>query len=185
MASLRLILHFVFYVLGQRKKGYVTGELSKEQAYISKGFKSWKKAPKCFTEHEQSETHTTGKTYEALVPRYADVGDMLFDDLKAKRLEQGKYFIKVMECVQYLVGQGILFLESNDNNDNFYQLLLLMGKYDKTVLDRIEDTSVKRKHNCTPANYQLELLTLMSSQVLRTILISIKENGICSLMSDE
>ena len=110
---------------------------------------------------------------------------MLSDDLKAKRLEQCKYFIKVMECVQYLARQGILFLGSNDNNDNFYQLLLSMWKYDKTILDRIEDTSVKRKHKFTHADYQLELLTLMSNQVLRAILIPIKENGIYSLMSDE
>ena len=60
-----------------------------------------------------------------------------------------------------------------------------MGKYDKTILDRIEDTSVKRKHKFTHVDYQLELLTLMSNQALRPILISIKENGIYSLMSDE
>ena len=90
-----------------------------------------------------------------------------------------------MECVQYLARQGIPFLGSNDNNDNFYQLLLLIGMYEKTILDRIEDTSVKRKHKFTHADYQLELPTLMSNQVLRTILISIKENGIYSLMSDE
>ena len=119
-----------FLCFRAEKKGYVTGELSKEQAYISKVFKSWKKAPKCFTEHEQSKAHTTAKTYEVLVPRCIDVGDMLSGDLKAKRLEQRKYFIKVMECVQYLAHQGIPFLGSNDNKDNFYQLLLLMGKYD-------------------------------------------------------
>ena len=83
--------------------------------------------------------------------------------LKAKKLEQRKYFIKVMECVQYLARQGMSFLGSNDNNNNFYQLLLLMGKYDKTMLDRIEDTSVKRKRKVTHADYQLELLTLMSN----------------------
>ena len=66
-----------FLCVRPEKKGYVTGELSKEQAYISKGFKSWKKAPKCFTEHEQSKTHTTAKTYEVLVPRCADLGDIL------------------------------------------------------------------------------------------------------------
>ena len=49
----------------------------------------------------------------------------------------------------------------------------------------MEDTSVNRKHRVTHADYQLELLTLMSNQVLRTILIPIKENGIYSLMSDE
>ena len=90
-----------------------------------------------------------------------------------------------MECVRYLARQGIPFLGSNDNNDNFYQLLLLMGKYDKTILDRIEDTSVKRKHKFTHADHQLELLTLMSNQVSTNILVPIRENGIYSIMSDE
>ena len=82
-----------FLCVRAEKKRYVTGQLSKELA--------WKKAPKCFTEHEQSKTDTTAKTYQVLVPRCADVGDMLSDDIKAKRLEQRKYLIKVMECVQY------------------------------------------------------------------------------------
>ena len=60
-----------------------------------------------------------------------------------------------------------------------------MGKYDKTIRDRTEETSVKRKHKFTHADYQLELLTLMPNQVLSTILIPIKENSIYSLMSDE
>ena len=60
-----------------------------------------------------------------------------------------------------------------------------MGKYDKTILDRIEDTSVKRKHKFMHADHQLELLTLMSNQVLRNILLPIRENGIYSIMSDE
>ena len=112
-----------FLCVRAEKKGYVTGELSKEQAYISKGFKSWKKAPKCFKKHEQSKKHSTAKTYEILVPRCADVGDML--------------------------------------------------------------SEVKQKHKFTHVDYQLELLTLMSNQVLRAILIPIKENGIYSLMSNE
>lgn len=93
--------------------------------------------------------------------------------------------MKVMECVQYLARQGIPFLGSNDNNDNFFQLLLLMGEYDKTILERIEDTSVKQNHKFTHADQQLELLTIMANQVLRKLLVPIRENGIYSLMSDE
>lgn len=90
-----------------------------------------------------------------------------------------------MECVQYLARQGIPFLGSNDNTNNFHQLLLLIGKYDQIILDRIQDTFVKRKHKYTHTDYQLELMTMMSNQVLKSVLTPVRENGIHSLMSDE
>ena len=45
-------------------KGYLAGQSNKNTVFINKGFKSWKKAPPRFTEHQQSKTHTITKTYE-------------------------------------------------------------------------------------------------------------------------
>ena len=110
----------------------------KDFAYISNGFSSWKKAPKCFREHADSKPHSITNTFELIVPQCADVSEMLVDGLSKSKSDQRKYFIKVMECVQFLCRQGIPFLGSNDGNDNFYQLLLLRGKDDPIILEKIK-----------------------------------------------
>lgn len=168
-------------------KGQLTREPNKDPAYISRGFKSWKKAPKCFREHESSKPHITASSFRTVIPQCADVGEMLVDSLASKRLIQRKYYIKVMECVRYLARQGIPFLgRSNNNNDNFYQLLLLRGSDNPIILEKIKkDESRKRTFKYIHADYQLELLTIMANQVLNMVLSPIKENAIFSLMSDE
>ena len=119
--------------------GQLFGEKNKDFAYVSKGFRSWKKAPKCFREHEQSKPHITATTYlQLIVPKCADVSEMLVEGLRKMKLDQRRYFIKVMECVQYLCRQGIPFLGSNDGNDNFTQLLLLRGKDNPLILEKLK-----------------------------------------------
>ena len=167
------------------KSGQISAETNKDFAYISKGFRSWKKAPKCFREHELSKPHVTAKTYQIIVPRCADVSEMLVKTLSKAKSDQRRYFIKVMQCVQYLGRQGIAFLGNNNSNDNFHQLLLLRGKDDPMILEKLKDDSNKRKYKYIHPDYQLELLTIMAHQVLNMVLKPIRSNGIFSLMSDE
>ena len=48
-----------FICVTQEKKGNLRNEHCKEDTYISKGFRSWKKAPKCFNDHQASGCHNT------------------------------------------------------------------------------------------------------------------------------
>ena len=159
--------------------------LNKDFAYITNGFRSWKKAPKCFREHELSKAHVTANTYQFVNPKCADVSEMLNDNLSKAKSEQRSYFIKVMECIQYLGRQGIPFLGSNDRNNNFFQLLLLRGKDGQLFLEKLKDDSGKRKYKFIHPDYQLELLSIMARNVLNMVLKPIQCNGMFSLMSDE
>ena len=42
---------FCYFCIKQQEK--LLAENNKDPAYISTGFRNWKKAPKCFKEHEQ------------------------------------------------------------------------------------------------------------------------------------
>ena len=110
---------------------------------------------------------------------------MLNDNLSKAKAEQRSYFIKVMECIQYLGRQGIPFLGSNDRNNNFFQLPLLRGKDDQLFLEKLKDDSGKRKYKFIHPDYQLELLSIVARNVLNMVLKPIQCNGIFSLMSDE
>ena len=59
--------------------------MNKEDAYIKKGFSLWKKALKCFYEHQNSPCHKTANSYHLVVPRCTDVGESMDNRLATFR----------------------------------------------------------------------------------------------------
>ena len=57
-----------FYCYAQSKRGTLLSERNKEETYISKGFRSWKKAPKCFNDHQNPNCHAIQSN---------DIGDLV------------------------------------------------------------------------------------------------------------
>ena len=141
----------------QEKKGNLRNEHCKEDTYISKGFRSWKKASKCFNDHQGSGCHKIALTNHVTIPKCGDIVEMTNTNVQKSRNEERRYFIKVMECVQYLGRQGLAFQgESCDGNDNFTQLMKLRGKDDRKIIERLSaDRKGKRKY--IHADYQNEL----------------------------
>lgn len=66
-----------FYCHCQEKRGNLKDQRNKEEAYISKGFSNWKKAPKCFYSHQESSCHQASSVYYLVLPDCGDVGDMI------------------------------------------------------------------------------------------------------------
>ena len=58
----------------QRKKGTLCSERNIEDAYTTKGFSSWKKAPQCFQEHQQTHCHKPRASYHVVISKCKDVG---------------------------------------------------------------------------------------------------------------
>jgi len=90
-----------------------------------------------------------------------------------------------MECIQYLARQGMPFRGSDHINDNLTQLLILRGKDNPTVLERVYPASAPNKRKYTHQDYQNELITLMANEVLRSKLCLIKLSKFFSIMCDE
>ena len=112
-----------FYCLTQSKKGNLLSERNKEETYISRGFRSWKKAPKCFEEHQNSNCHKTAASYHVIQTR--DVGELINQNLVDSRKENRAYLFAIMRCLRYLARQGIA-IQGTHGNDNFTQLLKLI-----------------------------------------------------------
>ena len=111
--------------------------------------------------------------------------EMANDHLVKSRLEERRYFYKVIESVQFLGRQGIA-LQGNkhEQNDNFTQLMLLRGKDDPSIVKRVQG-SRGDKTKYTHTDYQNELLSIMAHQVVSKKIESIRENGYFALMCDE
>ena len=90
---------------------------------------------------------------------------MLNQQLAKSRRQERKYGKVVMKCIQYLARQGMQIRGSNHTNDNLTQLLILRGKGNPAVLERISSGSASNKWKNTHQNYQNELITLMVNEV--------------------
>ena len=84
-------------------KGKLTPEHNMEEACITKGFNTWKKALEAFVDHQQSTASSAAITHDSVVPQYGDVLEMTVNYLNNARLAKRKYLIKVMECFRFLL----------------------------------------------------------------------------------
>ena len=166
-----------FYCLTQSKKGNLLSERNKEKTYISRGFRSWKKAPKCFEEHQNSSCHNVAASYHVIQTR--DIGELINQNLVDSRKENRAYLFAIMRCLRYLARQGIA-IQGTHGNDNFTQLLKLIGTKDASIIDRLNQGSQKFTHH----NVQNELLDIMAKQVLSKKLEASRK-GFYSILCDE
>ena len=118
-----------FYCHSQESRGNLKGQKNKDLAYIFKGFASWKKALKCFYNHQDSACHQASSAYHLVIPSCSDVGEMIDNQIIKRRQMERKYLIDIIKCLKFLSRHGIP-LQGYDNNDNFRQTLLLLGTKD-------------------------------------------------------
>ena len=170
-----------FYCHSQEIQGNLKDQKNKEATYISKGFSAWKKAPKCFFNHQDSACHHVSSAYHLIVPQCSDVGEMIDDQITQRRQAERKYLLDVIRCLRYLARQGIP-LQGLDNNDNITQLLHLLGTKDDSIIKHLGG---KVGHKYTHHNMQNELLHIMASKVLRVKVSTIQKRKYFSLMADE
>jgi len=155
-------------------------ERSKEQAYISVGFNSWKKAPKCFEKHQETNCHKAASALETVVTICADVAELTNKSIVESRKKERNHLINVIRCLRFLARQGIA-IQGNTGEDNFSQLLMLLGTKDQSITSILERTRLKYTHS----DIQNELFDLMAQQVLRKKLKEILEHDFFAIMADE
>ena len=150
-------------VTPKKNVGILRIKLTKKMPILKKVFSSWKKAPKCFYEHQDSSCHKAAASYHLVVPHSADVGESVDSQLVQGRQLEHKYLLEVINCLKYLTRQGIS-LQGHNNSYNFTQLLYFLGTKDKNIIDHL-DGKVGQKYN--HHDVQKELLNIMGAQVIQ------------------
>ena len=92
--------------------------------------------------------------------------------LVQRRQLERKYLLEVIKCLRYLSRQRIP-KQGHNNNDNFTQLLYLLGAKDKNIIDHLYG---KVGHKCNHHDVQNEHLNIMGAQVLREKLATIRDH---------
>ena len=118
---------------------------------------------------------------ETIVPNCGDVAEMTNKKniLDTKRKER-KHLLNIIRCLRFLARQGIA-IQGNPGNDNFTQLLMLLGSKDHAIISTLNRTRLKYTHN----DIQNELLDLMAKHVLCEKLTEIRQNHFFTIMADE
>ena len=87
-----------FYCYTHQDK--LTTENNKDPAYISVGFKNWKKAPSCFKEHKKSKCQMAVLSYQTVIPHCKDPKEMISTELVKKRERERLYLTIIMDTLQ-------------------------------------------------------------------------------------
>ena len=160
-------------------------EKNKELAYVSAGFKNWKKAPECFKQHQNSKCYNVSATLEIIVPSCGDAVAMMNENLSKSQSEERQYLKVVMECIQYLARQAMALRGNDHVDDNLAQLLLLLCRDNPEIAKRLSAPSTANNRKYTYQDYQNEFLSLMANQVLGAKLNAIRQSKYFSIICDE
>ena len=76
--------------------------------------------------------------------------------------KQKRYLLDIIRCLQCLAGHE-LALPGNENNDNFTQLMMLLGMKDGSMIAHFDGTIGNKYTHCDTQN---ELLNIMSCHAL-------------------
>jgi len=99
---------------------------------------------------------------ETVVTKCADVAELTNKSIVESRKKERNHLINVIRCLRFLARQGIA-IQGNTGEDNFSQLLMLLGTKDQSITSILERTRLKYTHS----DIQNELFDLMAQQVLR------------------
>ena len=89
--------------------------------------------------------------------------------------------MQVIRCLRYLGRQGIAF-QGSDGNDNFTQLLRLLGTNNTNITDHLKG---KSGYKYTHSDDQNEILNIMANLILQEKLKVIQERQLFSIIGDE
>ena len=155
-------------------------EKNKEEAFLSTGFRNWKKALDSFKEHQKSKCHIAALTFEITIPQCGNIQEMTSKKIKSNMQENRKCLIKIIKTIQFLGRQGFALRgDESDENSNFMQLLKLRSKDFLKLKEWLE----KKTEKYTSHDIQNELLKLMAHQILREVRDSFYAN-ICDEYTD-
>ena len=116
---------------------------------------------------------------------------MSSDAALKRRVEERKYFLQIIDCVQFLARQGLPFRGHDTNKENFRQVMFVRCKDSPKLMKRLaESTTVVTEKSSAPKqylhqDYENELLHIMSQHALRQLLERTFQSRFFAIMCDE
>lgn len=162
-----------------------------DKAFITNGFKSWKKMNEYSNNHSKSVAHKESLTKYAGFKSAIKQGNIIskIDSNHNKVVKENREYIKcLLETILYCAYQGIPIRGHRENEDsenmgNFLELMKLRAK-DNNILERYF-LKKEKSFRYVSGTHTNEFISLMGAFVTKNIIKDIQLAGIYSLLIDE
>ncbi len=151
-------------------------------AFVTNGFRNWKKAIEKFKAHEESNLHKVGVAAILSAQKSSTVSSQLSGQVKKEMLDSRTALTKIFSSLRYLGCQGLAIRGKTDEASNLKQLLL----------ERAEDVPELSRWLIRPEKYKWispeisnEILLDFSLAVQRELVEQLKRSGYYGVMIDE
>jgi Domain of unknown function (DUF4371)/hAT family C-terminal dimerisation region len=139
-----------------------------EEAFVTMGFKNWKKAIEKFTGHEASHAHAAAvaKHMHSKVPVVAQLSSHHRENQEKAR----RNLLAIVKCISFLARQGLSFRGHEKGEGNFDQLV----KYTASMNDELKSWLTRNQDFTSPA-IQNELMNLIASDIIRAVCVKVRQ----------
>ena len=154
-----------------------------EPTFISTGYTNWKDATVNFANHEKSKCHADSLFTTVTAPStMPDIGESLSAQHARDKLERCQCFMTIIQNLQFLAHQGLPLRGDGDETDsNSMQLLKLRANDDSRITEWLKKKTAKY----TSGDIQNDILKLMATNVLRTVMQSFHTSKLFTILVDE
>ena len=146
-------------------KGLIDLAKKYDDAFISKGFKNWKKAIEKCNAHNRSATHKLANENVVFHQSQHDVNAQLIIQLKNDQHESRNVLLKLITSLRYLTRNGLAIRGKQNDDGNYISLLELRSDDDIMLKNWLKKT----RNSFTSSKIQNEILQIMSNTVTKYI----------------
>lgn len=139
-----------------------------EEAFVTMGFKNWKKAIEKFTGHEASHAHAAAvaKHMHSKLPVAAQLSSHHRENQEKAR----RNLLAIVKCISFLARQGLSFRGHEKGEGNFDQLV----KYTASMNDELKSWLTRNQDFTSPA-IQNELMNLIANDIIRAVCVKVRQ----------
>ena len=168
------------------------GNHGEKAAFTHNGYQNWKKATSSFKTHNVSVEHKYAMAVWNEWTIQKESGSTICNALSdghAKIVNENREYMRaVVESLRFTAYQGLSQRGDTENDTavnqgNFLELLQMIGKFDKTVAQKISDNPRNAKY--THHDIQNEILDIMANMIRDQISSEVQDAEMFALMVDE
>jgi len=137
-------------------------------AFVSAGFRNWRKAVEKFTKHTNSKSHKLAVT--TYCQKTNPINSQLSSALAASQQKARSCLMKIMSSVQFLGRQGLALRGHESDQGNLSQLLRLRSDDDSKLFEWLNS----RDQDYTSPKIQNEMLNIIAKSIIRDIATEIR-----------
>ena len=158
----------------------VTSTSKAESAFSCTGFRSWKKVPLAYKNHELSGAHKVAIYKANCILKGENVAAKLTQVHSKERQDNTEHLSTIFRTLKYLGRQAIAIRGSDDASSNFEQLLQLQCATNNSL-----QSWLQRKTSWTSHDIQNKMLEQMAAFIQRDLAAVIQNSTFFGLMADE